>query len=95
MFQGGLFWLIMGALSVLVGVSATLWAKDLGLKMNGFKWVLVALWYLLLLVTVASPFTLIGENEAVAGYRIIPFLLVPTVVLGVALWRFLKMGQEK
>ena len=84
MFQGALFWMIMGALSVLIGIGAVIWAKDLGFKMNWFKWVLVVLWYLLLLLTVASPFTLIGENEAVAGYRIIPFLLVPTIILGVA-----------
>jgi len=95
MFEGDLFWMIMGALSVLVGISATIWAKDLGLKMNWFKWVLVVLWYLLVWLTVASPLTLIGENEAGAGYRIIPFLLVPTVILGVALWRYLKFEPKK
>lgn len=90
MFQGGLFWMIMGALSVLVGIGATLWAKDLGLKMTWLRWVLVVVWYLLLMLTVASPFTLIGENEAVAGMRIIPFLVVPTIILGVGLWRLLQ-----
>ena len=91
MFQGGIFWMIMGALSVLVGIGATLWAKDLGLKMNWLRWILVVAWYLLLMLTVASPFTLIGENEAGAGMRIIPFLLVPTIILGVGLWRLLKV----
>ena len=95
MFQGELFWMVMGALSVLIGIGAALWAKDLGFKMNWFKWVLVVIWYLLLLLTVASPFTMIGENEAVAGFRIIPFLVVPTVVLGVALWRYLKFEPKK
>ena len=95
MFQGELFWMVMGALSVLIGIGATLWAKDLGFKMNWFKWVLVVIWYLFLLLTVASPFTMIGENEAVAGFRIIPFLVVPTVVLGVALWRYLKFEPKK
>ena len=95
MFQGEFFWMVMGALSVLIGIGATLWAKDLGFKMNWFKWVLVVIWYLLLLLTVASPFTMIGENEAVAGVRIIPFLVVPTIVLGVALWRYLKFEPKK
>ncbi len=94
MFQGSIFWMIMGALSVLVGIGATLWAKDLGLKMTWLRWVLVVLWYLLLMLTVASPFTLIGENEAVAGYRIIPFLLVPTIILGVGLWRLLRLDPK-
>jgi len=95
MFQGELFWMVMGALSVLIGIGATMWAKDLGLKMNWYKWVLVVAWYLLLLLTVASPFTLIGENEVGAAYRIIPFLLVPTIILGVALWRVLKLEPKK
>jgi hypothetical protein len=95
MFQGEIFWMIMGALSVLVGIGAVLWAQDLGLKMNWFKWVLVVLWYLLLWLTVASPLTLIGENEAAAGLKIIPFLVVPTGVLGVALWRYLKFEPKK
>lgn len=91
MFDGALFWMIMGALSVLIAVSATIWAEDLGFKMTWLRWILVVLWYLLLLLTVASPFTLVGENEAVAGLRIIPFLLVPTIILGVGLWRLLRM----
>ena len=44
MFQGELFWMVMGALSVLIGIGATMWAKDLGLKMNWYKWVLVVAW---------------------------------------------------
>lgn len=94
MFQGGLFWMIMGALSVLIGISATIWAKDLGLKMTWWKWALAVIWYLLVWLTIASPLTLIGENEARAGLMIIPFLLVPTVVLGVALWRVLKLEPK-
>lgn len=95
MFQGALFWMIMGALTVLVGASAKTWAEDLRLKMTWFKWVLAALWYLLVWLTVATPFTLAGENEASAGLRILPFLLIPTIVLGVALWRFLQVEPKE
>jgi hypothetical protein len=94
MFDGALFWMVMGALWVLIGVSASIWAKDLGLKMNWWKWVLVVVWYLLVWLTVATPLTLIGENEAQAGLKIIPFLIVPVVVLGVALWRLLKFEPK-
>jgi hypothetical protein len=94
MFQGELFWMIIGALSVLMAISAPIWAKDLDLKMTWLRWILVVAWYLLLLLTVASPFTLIGENEAVAGFRIIPFLLVPTIILGVGLWRLLRLDPR-
>ena len=94
MNDSAIFWMVMGALSVLVGISATYWAKDLGFKMNWFKWVLVVLWYLFFWLTVASPFTLIGENEATAGLKIIPFLLVPLVVFGVIIWRYLKFDPD-
>ena len=40
MFDGGFFWMIMGALFVLLGVGATIWAKDLELNMTKGKWTL-------------------------------------------------------
>lgn len=89
MFQGGLFWMIMGALLVLVGVSAPIWMKDLKIKMNKVRWTLLVIWYLFVLLTVASPMTLIAENEVVAGYRIGMIFLVISIISGVALWRYL------
>ena len=94
MFSGGLFWMIMGALSVLVAVGAVYWAKDLGLKMTWWKWVLALVWYLVLMLTVAAPLTLVGENEPGAGLRLLPFLVVLTIVLGVGLWRLLLLKPK-
>lgn len=89
MFEGGFFWMIMGALFVLVGVSAPIWMKDLRIKMNKVRWTLLILWFLFVLLTVASPMTLIAENEVVAGYRIGMIFLVIAIISGVALWRYL------
>lgn len=89
MFEGGFFWMIMGALFVLVGVSAPIWMKDLRIKMNKVRWTLLVIWYLFVLLTVASPMTLIAENEVVAGYRIGMIFLVIAIISGVALWRYL------
>lgn len=89
MFDGGLFWMIMGALFVLLGVGASVWAKDLGLNMTKLKWTLSAIWYLLLLLTVAAPMTALAENESVAAFRLMLVLVVITVITGVALLRFL------
>lgn len=89
MFDGELFWMIMGALFVLVGVSAPIWMKDLKIKMNKVRWTLLVIWYLFVLLTVASPMTLIAENEVVAGYRIGMIFLVISIISGVALWRYL------
>lgn len=89
MFDGGLFWMIMGALFVLVGVGSVIWAKDLGLNMTKLKWTLTILWYMLLLLTVAAPMTALAENESTAAFRMLLVLLVITVVTGVGLVRYL------
>lgn len=89
MFDGGLFWIIMGALFVLLGVGASIWAKDLGLVMTKFKWTLLVLWYLLLLLTIAAPMTALAENESVAAFRLMLVFVVITVISGVALARYL------
>ena len=95
MFEGGLFWMIMGALFVMVGVSAPIWMEDLKIKMNKVRWTLVILWYMFVLLTVASPMTLIAENEAVAGYRMGMLFLVIAIITGVALWRYLLTVGRK
>lgn len=95
MFEGGLFWMIMGALFVLVGVSAPIWMEELKIKMNKVRWTLLILWYMFVLLTVASPMTLIAENEAVAGYRMGMLFLVIAIVTGVALWRYLLTVGRK
>lgn len=96
MFEGGLFWMIMGALFVLVGISAPIWMKDLKIMMNKVRWTLLILWYLFVLLTIATPLTLIAENEAVGGFRIGMIFLVLAIISGVALWRYLlTVGRIK
>jgi hypothetical protein len=94
MFSSNLFWLIMGMLSVLVGVGAVTWAKDLGLKMNWWKWLLTFLWYVLVNLSVAVPMTFVGENEPGAAVRTFLPLLVIIIITGVGLWRVLAAGRQ-
>jgi len=89
-FLEPLFWIIMGLLYALIGYSATVWANDLGLKMNLWKWVLTIIWFVFLSLIVAGGFTLIGENEAKAGIYFLGSGIVLSVILGVILWRILK-----
>ncbi len=89
MFSGGFFWMIMGALYVLLGVGAPIWAKDLGLHMTKGKWSLAIVWYLLLLLTVAAPLTALAENEGVAAFRMMMVLVVITAISGAGLARYL------
>ena len=90
-----IFAFIVGALMGLVIPAAVVWAKDLGLKMAWWKWLLAALWYILLGFSVLSAFTLVGEGEAVAGMRMFGFTLVVTIILGAGVLRILLAGREK
>jgi hypothetical protein len=89
------FAFIIGALLGVVVPAAVVWARDLRLKMTWWKWLLAALWYLLLGFSVISAFTLVGEGEAAAGMRMLMFSGVITIILGVALVRVLFAGREK
>jgi hypothetical protein len=92
MFTTPLFWFLMGIIFVFVAASARAWAEDLRLRMNWWKWLLAAIWYGLLNLTFAAPFTLLGENETQAATFSIIFLLVISIILGVVLWRLLLIG---
>lgn len=95
MFSGSIFWFVMGMLMILVAAGAAVWAKELGLKMTWWKWVLAALWYGLLIFSVAVPMTFVGENEAGAALRIFIPSIVITIIAGVGLWRVLAAGRQQ
>ncbi len=79
----------MGLSFALIFAGAGAWANALGLQMSWWKWALAALWYCLLSVGVGSGFTLIGEKECRAGWRLLAACLIVMSVLGVALWSIL------
>lgn len=85
-----IFAFIVGLLSGAVVVGAISWAKSLGLNMKWWKWLLSALWYLLLLFLFFAAFTFIGEGEAKAGWKTLGFASVIMVILGVGLVRVLR-----
>ena len=95
MFDGPIFWMIMGALFVLVAVGIPLWMIDKGIVMNKVKWTLLIIWYLFLLLTVSAPLTAFAENEAVAGYRMALVFGVVAIISGVGLWRYLLASKSK
>ena len=64
-------------------------ARDLGLPMNWWKWLLAALWYGLLSIGIAGGFTLMGEKEPGAGYYFLGASLIVMVILGAGLWAVL------
>ena len=65
-----LFVFVVGAVTGLVVAGAIAWVKDLGLRMTWWKWLLAALWYILLNFFVFLDFTMIGEGESGAGLKL-------------------------
>ena len=89
-----IFAFVVGLLTGGVVVGAATWAKALGLKMNWWKWVLLALWYVLLLFFLFAGFTFMGEGEVAAGWKTIGIAVVLMVILGAALVRILITGRK-
>ena len=86
---------VVGAVTGLVVAGAIAWAKDLGLRMTWWKWLLATLWYILLNFFVFLDFTMIGEGESGAGLKLLFFQGVLMIILFVGLVRLLWAGREK
>ena len=81
-----IFWIVMGLFYALMIAGAPVWAEDLGLQMNWWKWLLAAVWYCLLSIGIAAGYTLMGEKEPRAGYYIAGLSVIIMIILGVGLW---------
>jgi hypothetical protein len=88
-FLRALFWIFMGLLYALMIAGARIWAEELGLLMNVWKWLLATVWYVLLSIGVAAGTTLIGEREPRAGYYLLGITLIIMAILGFLLWHLL------
>ncbi len=93
-FDGKIYWLLNGMLFILVAFGFKSFAEDRGWKLNWWKNLLAAVWYLIFSAGFYAWGTLIGENEASAGIKIFLFTLLIAFVLGVGLWRLLSSGQK-
>lgn len=85
-----IFVFFVGLLTGAVVVGAITWTKDLGFRMSWWKWLLLAIWYLLFLFLLFAAFTFMGEGEALAGWRTLGISSVVLVILGAGLVRVLK-----
>ncbi len=88
------FAFVVGLLTGAVVVVATSWAKSLGLRMSWWRWLLSALWYILLLFLLFAGFTFMGEGEVAAGWRTIGISVVLMVILGAGLARILLASRS-
>jgi len=89
-FNSGLFWFFMGMITILVGVGFKAFADDRGWVLNGWKWLLSILWYIIFSLSIFSYGTLAGEMEARAGIKMLLLGLFVCIIYGVGLWRMLS-----
>jgi len=90
-----MFSFFVGLLTGAVVVGANSWFKALGLRMRWWKWLLSALWYILLLFLIFAAFTFMGEGEVLAGWKTLGISVVLMVVLGAGLVRILLAGRSR
>lgn len=88
-------WILIGAVSVLVVLGAIEWFKDAGIVMTWWKWLIAAIWYILTLMGLAAPFTLMGEGESAAGWKLLLFSLPVLIILAFVVLRILQIGKAR
>ena len=88
-FDGPVFWMLMGMIAVLIGGALWSFSDRRGWVLTWWKWLLVVLWYAGFCLSFYASGTLVGENEAKAGLRVLLLGLFVSLVLGVGLVRVL------
>jgi len=91
---GGPFWFLMGVVFVLVAVAFRAFAQDRGWVVTWWKALLAIAWYAVLCTSFFAWGTLIGENEAAAGFKLFLIGLFVSIVFGVALIRLLAHSSR-
>ncbi len=79
--MNNLFWMILGALQVLVVTGAYAWLKHQGKQVTWWQMVLLYCGFASFCLVVAGGFTLMGEYERTAGWYFIGFLGVPVIIV--------------
>lgn len=87
--NGGLFWFLMGTIFVLIAAAFKAFADDRGWVITWWKGLIALLVYAFFVLAFYGWGTLIGENEAGAGFRFFLLGLFITLIIGVGLWRLL------
>lgn len=90
-----LYWIGFGMVMVLIIAGANAWFKGRDIPMNWWKWVILALWYMGVLMGIGAPFTIMGENEAAAGWRMFAFNIPIIIITGFIVYRILATGKQK
>jgi hypothetical protein len=88
-FNSSFFWFLMGILFILAAAGFSAYAKDRGWVISWWKAILALIWYAIFALSFYAYGTLMGENEAGAGSKILGLGLFVSLVLGLIIWRLL------
>ena len=88
-FNSGIFWFVMGMITIIIGAGFKAFANDRGWVLNWWKWLLSILWYIIFSLSILTYGTLTGEREESAGIKILFLGLFVCIIYGVGLWRLL------
>jgi len=94
-FTGGPFWFVMGVVFVLVATAFRAFAIDRGWHLSWWKSLLAIAWYAILSTSFFAWGTLVGENEASAGFKLFLIGLFVSIVFGVGLVRILAHSPKQ
>lgn len=76
-----IFWMILGALQILILLGASAWLDHYRKKIAFWKILLMYLSFVGICLTIAGGFTLMGEYESMAGWYFIGTLGVPQIIV--------------
>ena len=91
---GGPFWFLMGVVFVVVAAGFNAFARDRGWVVTWWKALLAVIWYGILCTSFFAWGTLIGENEAAAGFKLFLIGIFVSIVYGVALIRLMAHSSR-
>ncbi len=94
-FNSSLFWFLMGIVFVLVAAAFQAFARDRGWRIVWWKVLLALLCYGIFMMSFYAWGTLMGENEGIAGLKILYFGLFISIFLGAVTWRLLSNPSKK
>lgn len=88
--NSGLFWFLMGMLTVLIAAGFKAYAADRGWELKWWKWLLFILWYAIFILSIFAFGTLTGESEGGAGIKMLLLGLFVCIVYGAGLLRLMS-----
>ncbi len=75
-----LFWMVFGAMQILIIAGAYAWLKEKGKKVAWWQMTILYGIFATFLLTIGGGFTLAGEYESQAGWYFIGILGVPVIL---------------